>query len=110
MDVVSDTCAIFGRIVISKNAQLWSLAHYHLLDVGEEVVRMHERLVSQQVALMCPTWIEVSQGYDLPILVDFRHRIQQHFHTRFALAVGTGGFMRICFNAVIFIAIDTRSR
>jgi hypothetical protein len=107
MNVVSDACTIFSGIVTTKNTQLCSFSHYNFLDKREEVVWMHERLISKQIALMCPTWIEISQRYDPPVFMQFGQGSKQHFHAGFALAVWTGWFMGISLDAVIFITIHT---
>jgi len=109
VDIISDAGAVFGGVVIAEHTQLCPLADNHLLDVGEEVVRMNKGLISEQVALVCSTGVEVPQGYDLPVLVHLREGIEQHLNASFALSIRTGGVVRVSLLAVILVAVDTCS-
>ena len=110
MDVISHAGSVFGGIVVAEYAQLCPLAHYDFLDVGEEVVGVHERLVAQQVACMRAAGVEVPQGNDFPVFMHFGERIEQHFNTGFALSVRTGWAMRVALAAVVLIAVDSCGR
>lgn len=60
MDVVSDASSVFGGIVITKNTQFWPFPYYHFLNVWEEIIRVNKWLVSEKVALVSTTRVEIS--------------------------------------------------
>lgn len=60
MDVVPDTSSVRSRVITSKDAQMSSFPHDDLLDVGEQVIGMNKRFISEEIALVSTTRVEVS--------------------------------------------------
>ena len=61
MNVISDAGSIRSGIVIAKNVEMRSLADNYLLDIGEKIVRMHQRLITKKICLVSTTGVEISQ-------------------------------------------------
>ena len=75
MNVVSDTGAVFGGVVVAEYAELWSFAYNDLLYVGKEVVGMNKWFISNQIRGMCAAGVEITQRYYPPVLMQLTQRI-----------------------------------
>lgn len=69
MDVVPDAGSVFCRVILAEDAEFLSLLDDDLLHEGEQVIGVLVGLVSEQVRLMCATWVEIPERYDPPIWV-----------------------------------------
>ena len=73
MDVVADTRAIRGWIVIAEYAQLSTFAHSNLCDVRHQVVRDAVGVLPYPTTGMGTDGIEIAQQHDVPLLIGFLH-------------------------------------
>jgi sporulation protein YlmC with PRC-barrel domain len=61
VNVVPHTSSIRSRVIVPENVQFLSFAHDHLLDEGEQVVRVHIRFISQKTCFVGATWVKISK-------------------------------------------------
>ena len=47
MNVISDTGSIRSGIITAENVEVRPLANNYLLDIGEKIVRMYQRLITK---------------------------------------------------------------
>ena len=91
VDVVSYAGAVGGVVVISENTEELSLAHSHLLDVGEEVVGYAVGILAYKAAAVSADRIEISKQSDAPFPVGNCHIPEYLLDHHLGIAVGVGG-------------------
>ena len=69
MDVVPDTGAVRGVVVVAEYGQLFPAAHCHLGDKGHQVVGDASGILADASALMGADGVEIPQQADAPVLV-----------------------------------------
>ena len=90
VDIVAHSCTIGGVVVVTKDAQLFTLAYSYLGDVGHQVIGDTVGILTYQAALVCADGVEVAEEYDVPLLVGTLEIHQDFFQHALGLSVGVG--------------------
>ena len=88
VDIVAHSCAIGGVVVVTKDAQLLTLAYGYLGDVGHQVIGDTVGILAYQAALVCADGVEIAEEYDVPLLVGTLEVHQDFFQHALGLSVG----------------------
>ena len=73
VDVVADTGAIRGVVVIPKYAEVGALAMGNLSDIGHEVVGDAVGALANKTAGVGPYRVEVAQADEVPLVIGLGH-------------------------------------
>lgn len=109
MNIVSDTGSVGGGVVVTENAQLLSFTSDNFLDEGEQVVGINIGLVSNESGLVCTAGVEVAQGDDSPVFMQFSQGVKEHLNCGLGLTIRSCGVLHVSLAAVILITIHCSS-
>ena len=69
MDVVTDTGAVRGIIIIAKYAEAYQLADCHLGNIWKKIVRDSLRIFTDTSGFMGSDRVKVTEQHNLPVLI-----------------------------------------
>ena len=90
MDVVPDTGAVMGVVVISVDTQEFPAAHRHLGDVGHQVIGNAPGVLTDAAGCVGTDGIKIPQQSNAPLAVGMGHAGEDLFRHVLGPAVGVG--------------------
>ena len=90
VNIVADTSSVWGRIIITENSQLWTLAAGDLHNNRHEVVRDAVRVFADEAARVIADWIEVAKKNNGVDFVSDDGGLEDFFDHEFRPAVRIG--------------------
>ena len=90
MDIVPDTGAVGGGIIIAEDRKLFQFTNSHLCHVGHEVVRNTGRIFTDEAGRMSTDGVEITQEHDAPLRIRDSLTFQDLFDHILGPAIGIG--------------------
>ena len=87
MDVVPNTRAVRGRVVVAEDIETLAAAHGHLANVWHEVVGAPLGILADQTAFMGADRVEISQKGDPPIRIGDINVLKNLFDHELGVAI-----------------------
>ena len=98
VDIVADSCAVVGFVVVSENGQMIKFPRCDLRDVWHEIVRDPFRIFADKPRFVRSYRVEIAQKHDIPRIRVVRFDVsgveidEDLFKHRLGLTVRIGAF------------------
>ena len=90
MDIIPDTGAIGGIVIVAENAEFLPAAHSHLGDKGHQIIGNTPGIFTDAAAFMGADGIEIPQKAHAPIGICYAQRLQDLLGHVLGPAIGIG--------------------